>query len=219
VLNLTHRDGHENPAPLVSGKEYEIRVPCYFATHRFKKGSRIRVAITESLWPMVWPSPRPVTLTISAGESYLVLPVRPAEAVERAMPIPIIRDAIEKKNAAAPKTASAKVIVTGPDASGFVSVRKEQPSPPHIVKDVGTTVSGGSVWIRSIRERDPNSCVWSVEWSREMKRGDWNTQLRSTVELTSTTEEFRMKESLTASEAGKVVFEQTWDRHIKRDLM
>jgi hypothetical protein len=52
-----------------------------------------------------------------------------------------------------------------------------------------------------------------------MKRGDWNTQLRSTVELTSTTEEFRMKESLTASEAGKVVFEQTWDRHIKRDLM
>jgi putative CocE/NonD family hydrolase len=219
VLNLTHRDGHENPAPLVSGKEYEIRVPCYFATHRFKKGSRIRVAMTESLWPMVWPSPRPVTLTIRAGESYLVLPVRPAEAVERAMPIPIIRDAIEKKNAADPKAASAKVIVTGPDASGFVSVRKEQASPPHIVKGVGTTVSGGSVWIRSIREGDPNSCLWSVEWSREMKRGDWNTRLRSTVELTSTAEEFRMKESLTASEAGKVVFEQTWDRHIKRDLM
>ncbi len=219
VLNLTHRDGHEKPTPLVPGKEYEIRVPCYFATHRFRTGSRIRVAVTESLWPMVWPSPRPVTLTIRAGESYLLLPVRPAEAIEQAMPIPIIRDAIEKRTAASPKALSAKVIVTGPDASGLVAVRKELPSPPRVVAGVGTSVSGGSVWLRSIREGDPNSSVWSVEWTREMRRGDWNIALHSRVELSSTAEEFRMKESISASEAGKPVFDRTWDRRIKRDLM
>jgi putative CocE/NonD family hydrolase len=62
VLNLTHREGHETPVALEPGRHYEVEVPCYFTAHRFKKGNRIRVAITESIWPLLWPSPRPVTL-------------------------------------------------------------------------------------------------------------------------------------------------------------
>ena len=69
LLNLTHRDGDEHPEPMTPGKEYDVKLVCKMAAHRFKKGSRIRVAVTESLWPMAWPSPRPVTLTIVTGES------------------------------------------------------------------------------------------------------------------------------------------------------
>ncbi len=219
LLNLTHRDGHEHPAPLVAGKEYDIDISCYFATHRFKKGNRIRVAITESLWPMVWPSPLPVTLKISSGESRLILPVRPAETVDQSPPIPMIRDEVEKRVATDQKALTTKTVQTGPDASGFISVRKELPQPPRVVQDVGTTVSGGSVWTRSIREGDPNSSQWTVEWSRQMQRGDWNTKTRSTIELTSTADEFRIKESITAWEGEKQVFEKAWDNRIKRDLM
>ena len=219
LLNLTHRDGHENPAPLVVGKEYDIDISCFFTTHRFKKGNRIRVAITESLWPMVWPSPLPVTLKIKSGDSRLILPVRPPETVDQSPPMAIIRDEVEKQATTDQRLLSAKTVETGPDASGFISMRKELPQPPWVVPDVGTTVSGGAVWTRSIREGDPNSSLWSVEWTRHLQRGDWNTKTRSTIELTSTADEFRIKESITAWEGDTQVFERAWDHRIKRDLM
>lgn len=219
VLNLTHRDGHERPEPLIRGKKYDIRLSCYFVAHRFKKGSRIRVALTESLWPMVWPSPRPVTLTITAGQSYLLLPVRSPEAVESAIPIPVIHGAVERRDRADPRILATRVVRTGPDADGRVSVRKDLPQPAQTVPGVGTIVSGGSVWTRSIREGDPNSSLWTVEWVRQLQRGDWNTKIRSTVELTSTVDEFRLKESIAAWEGSTTVFERAWDTRIKRDLM
>ena len=90
LLNLTHRDGHEHPTPLSPGRPYDVDVSCYFTAHRFTKGNRIRVAITESLWPLVWPSPRPVTLSITTGASSITLPVRPREAADQAPPAPVL---------------------------------------------------------------------------------------------------------------------------------
>jgi putative CocE/NonD family hydrolase len=219
VLNLTHRDGHESPAPLLQGREYDIGISCYFATHRFKKGSRLRVAITESLWPMVWPSPLPVTLKIVSGESRLILPVRARETADQTPPIPILRNVAERHDTGDKKARTAEVIQTGPDANGFVSIRKTLPQPAWTVEGVGTLVSSDGVWTRSIREGDPNSSVWLVEWTREMKRGEWNIKTHSTVELTSTADEFRIKESIAAWERETKVFERAWDNRIRRDLM
>jgi uncharacterized protein len=219
VLNLTHRGGHERPAPLTPGTEYDIEVSCYFVTHRFNRGNRIRVAITESLWPMLWPSPRPVILKIATGLSRLVLPVRPPEKTDETPPMPIIRGAVEKQDVTDAKILATTISQTGPDASGFVSIRKEVPEPEHELTDIGTTLTGGSIWTRSIREKDPNSSVWSVEWTEQMRRGAWNTTTRSSVELTSTAEEFRMRESITAWEAERQVFTKAWNTRIKRDLL
>lgn len=218
VLNLTHREGHEHPRPLTPGQVYDVRVSCYFATHRFKKGSRIRVALTESLWPMVWPSPRPVTLTLQTAESHLLLPVRPPRLHE-SMPSPAMLIGVAQRNDATDEQIqTTKVTQSGADASGFVSIRKDLPQPPYVVPGAGTTLSGNSVWIRSIREGDPNSGLWSVEWEVRMQRGTWDVRTLSTIELRSTAEEFHVKESLAAWDGGKQVFQRSWDKRIKREL-
>ena len=220
VLNLTHREGHENPAALEPGRRYDVEVPCYFTAHRFKKGNRIRVAITESIWPMLWPSPRPVTLEIVAGASRLSLPVRPDDAVGEAMPIALLRDRVLKQVQADPAELNNFTITqTGPDPQGRVMLHKRLRDPPETLADIGTTMSGGSDWYMSIKEGDPNSSVWKLEWFSRLKRDAWDTTLRSTLELTSTAEEFRMKESISALEGDAVVFERHWDNRIKRDLM
>ncbi len=220
VLNLTHRDGHENPAPLEPGRRYDVEVPCYFTAHRFKKGNRIRVAITESIWPMLWPSPKPVTLEIVAGASRLSLPVRPDDGVQETLPIALLRDRVLKQVQADPAELNNFTITqTGPDAQGRVMLHKRLRDPPETLSDIGTTMSGGSDWYMSIKEGDPNSSVWKLEWFSRLKRGAWDTTLRSALELTSTAEEFRMKESISALEGDAVVFERRWDNRIKRDLM
>ena len=84
VLNLSHRDGHTHPRALEPGRRCTVRVQLNAAGHRFAKGHRIRVALSTSYWPMVWPSPERGTLSIIPGSSTLELPVRkPATGNER----------------------------------------------------------------------------------------------------------------------------------------
>jgi hypothetical protein len=220
VLNLTHRDGHERPSPIEPGRHYEVEVPCYFTAHRFKKGNRIRVAISESIWPMLWPSPKPVRLDITAGASRLSLPVRPDDGAPQRMPIALLRDRVLRLTETDPGAfKNQSVTQTGPDAEGRVLLHKRLRDPPETLTDIGTRMSGGSDWYMSIKEGDPNSSMWRLEWFSALARGDWDTELRSTLELTSTPDHFRIKESIRATERGKVAFERRWDHLIKRDLM
>jgi uncharacterized protein len=220
VLNLTHREGHETPVALEPGRHYEVEVPCYFTAHRFKKGNRIRVAITESIWPLLWPSPRPVTLEVTAGASRMTLPVRPNDGAPETMPIALLRDRVRRRVEANPAERNDHIVTqTGPDAEGRVMLHKQLRDPPETLADIGTTMSGGSDWYMSIKEGDPNSSVWKLEWFSRLKRNEWDTSLRSTLELSSTAEEFRIKESIHALEGDKVVFERQWDNRIRRDLL
>jgi hypothetical protein len=220
VLNLTHRESHSEPKPLEIGKSYDVDVSCYFTAHRFKKGSRIRVAISESLWPMIWPSPQSVELRISTGVSTLRLPVRPATGTEAPLPIGLLKDRIKPRIKADTKLSDRyQVTQTGPDKDGRVLIHKRLRELPELIAATGTTISGGSDWYMSIQEGQPNSSVWRLEWFDKIQRGAWNTTTRSTLELRSTEHEFHLKESLTASENEKVVFEKAWENQIERDLM
>ena len=74
LLNLAHRESHEDPSPLEPGRRYEVRVPLDVIAHAFRAGSVPRVAVSPSYWPWAWPSPEEVTLTVYGGT--LELPVR-----------------------------------------------------------------------------------------------------------------------------------------------
>jgi putative CocE/NonD family hydrolase len=217
LLNLTHRDGHERPAPLAPGQRYDVDVSCYFTAHRFRKGNRIRVAITESLWPLVWPSPRPVTLTIVTGTSFVTLPVRPPEAADQSPPITILRDQVAQRVASA--TEPAGRTEPGPGADGRVTLERSTPPTPRTLDDIGTTITGTNRVHASIREGDPNSGVWRIDAGVSRTRGSWDTRIEAAFELTSTPEEFHLKESIRALEGGQVVHARNSDTRIGRDLM
>ena len=219
ILNLTHRTSDTNPTALEPHRRYEVDVQCFFSAHRFKKGSIIRLAVSESLWPMVWPSPEPVTLRITTGSSRLFLPVRPVETTPYAMPIGVVTDRVEKEMAAAKVPPdSFTVTQVGPDVDGRVELRKAIHSPP-LTLDTGSTVTIGADWHRSIKEGDPNSSIWRMEWSARINRGNWDTTVSSIIEMSSTVTEFHVKESVHAIEGDKVVFDRKWENTIKRDLM
>ena len=77
VFNLTHRDGHERPEALEPGREYTVAVPLDAIAHAFPAGHRLRVAVSPTYWPLAWPSPAPVSLTLTGGACRLELPARP----------------------------------------------------------------------------------------------------------------------------------------------
>ena len=84
ILNLAHRDGDETPAPLVPGHRYRVRIQLNDAGAVFPAGHRIRVALSTTYWPMIWPAPENATVTVFGGS--LELPVRAPAAADALLP-------------------------------------------------------------------------------------------------------------------------------------
>jgi predicted acyl esterase len=82
LLNLCHRNGHEHPQALEPGKRYTLRVRMNEIAQRFPAGDCIRLSFSTVYWPLAWPSPAPVRLSIHLGTSQLYLPVRPSRSQE-----------------------------------------------------------------------------------------------------------------------------------------
>src|SRR5581483_10193234 len=62
IFNLQHTEAHDRVTPLVPGRTVRAAFGLKVIAHRFEAGHRIRVAVSTTYWPWMWPSPEPVTL-------------------------------------------------------------------------------------------------------------------------------------------------------------
>ncbi|WP_113903242.1 MULTISPECIES: CocE/NonD family hydrolase [Brevibacterium] len=81
LFNLTHHSGHEHPAALTPGEPVDVEFPLLALTHRFAAGHRLRLSLSASFWPNLWPSPEATTITVVAAPE-LTLPVRAVASVD-----------------------------------------------------------------------------------------------------------------------------------------
>jgi uncharacterized protein len=79
ALNGAHRASARTPKALVPGEPFEADIEMHFTSWVFPKGHRIRLAVNNAQWPMLWPTPEPMTTELKLGSSRLVLPVVPFE--------------------------------------------------------------------------------------------------------------------------------------------
>jgi predicted acyl esterase len=80
--NGAHRNSATDPEALRPGETYPLEIEMHFTSWIFPKGHRVRLSIGNAQWPMFWPTPFPMTTTLSLGgspASHLVLPVVPHE--------------------------------------------------------------------------------------------------------------------------------------------
>jgi hypothetical protein len=212
VLNLTHRASHAMPEPLTPGAAYDIELPLYLTARRFRPGSRLRLALSESLWPLLWPSPEPVTLTLDLAASSLTLPVRPP-GDEPPFPIPVVESTPVSGR-------GDPIIARDISPAGRVSFTELWPASLVTIEDTGTTVerSGPNVEA-SMDAADPASCRWRAWQSVRYRRGDWDCALAGEVEIHADAAQFHIRERLTATRDGAAVFEREHEAAIPRDLM
>ena len=80
------RDSRSNPSDLVPGQLYSLPIELHLTSWVFQRGHRIRLAISNAIWPMIWPTPFPMTTTLQLGgvsASRLELPLVPLEPPAR----------------------------------------------------------------------------------------------------------------------------------------
>ena len=84
-IDGAQRESAARPAALTPNKMYAIDVPLHFTSWVFPPGHRIRIAVSNALWPMLWPTPFSMETSLEFGgaaPSRVVLPVVPARAPE-----------------------------------------------------------------------------------------------------------------------------------------
>jgi predicted acyl esterase len=223
VLNLTHRDSHAQPTLLEPGKRYRVKVKLNDCGHRFAAGHRIRVSISSGYWPLIWPAPEWATLTIGAGESRLLLPVRGARADDGKDPFaapetaPVTRatklsegrlerrfgyDAVNER----------ATYVTDADGGVFGEgmVRFDE---------IGTAQDHHLKRELTISPSDPNSAAYTLTERYFLRREGWDIRADITCGMTSTKDTFTLWGKLEAFEDGKSVVKREWREDVPRDLV
>ncbi len=80
ILNGTRRNSLSDPSPMVPGEVYELTIDLDATGWIFEPGHQIRLAVSGSDFPNVWPTPFPATNRVHLGggsPSRLVLPLAP----------------------------------------------------------------------------------------------------------------------------------------------
>ena len=211
LLNLTHRDSHEHPEALEPGKPYRIRLQLNEAGHRFAKDNRIRLAVSSNYWPIAWPSPEKATLTITAGESTLSLPVRPEDPADANL------RPFEEAESAPPLDATTvekpdyKWTVEHDMITGRVTQHQWFDEGRIIYNNHdGWTVASTHDEYLSTHPDDPNATSLDITWTEHFSRGAWEISSITRTQMTSTPTHFHVEARLEARQGDEVVHSQEW---------
>lgn len=216
VLNLTHRNNHTDLEELDVNTTYDIKVPLNHIAQSFPAGNRIRVAISTSYWPLVWPSPEPANLTILSGKSSVSLPVRNPKDSDEQLPAfgpPEEAQPIET-TLLIPQEREWKVINNLATNENTLEVVNNDNKIR--IEDYNWEFYRTVDEKYSFTNNNYDTVRGEVKACRSFKRGDWNTEIHTRTVLTSTRTHFRLSATLDAYEGDSRVFSKTWNELIPR---
>jgi len=216
LLNLTHREGHEEPVPLEPGARYEVRVPLDVIAHSFPIGHRLRVSVSPAYWPWAWPSPEEVTLTVHGGG--LELPVRPRRKEDESLP-----DFGEPEHS---PSLEIEEIGAGPAAHAVTRNLATGRTEKVFDWDLGGSTrlvaanldtSDASHCVYSIVEGDPLSAAVNFHATSGMGRDEWSMRSEVTSSMRSDAQSFNVETQLRVQENEEEIFAREWQFTIPRD--
>jgi hypothetical protein len=217
VLNLAHRDGNAEPAPMIPGQFENVEIALDEAGHRFRAGHRVRLAISTAYWPLILPPPSHVTAQLITGlQSRLSLPI--LQLAKRAdMPEPVDPDPLPKYPSL--EAGGTRRWVERDLGAGVTRY--------HILDDSGANRHPGNAMVSreirreswSILPEDPLSVTGEAFMTALRSRGDWSTRTESTTRFTVDSEYFHLEAKLEVYEGEVLIFEREWTDSIARDCM
>ena len=223
LLNLTHRENHQQPLALEPGKRYVVSLMLNDIAHAFPEGHKIRLAVSTCYWPIAWPAPQPVTLSLFTGNSFVDLPVRPPDPSDAAL-----------RRFAAPERAAAEITELRPAALKRIIERNRATNEtvytissnvdsnnPKLVRINAIDLEIGHTMLKRFRisEADPDGAQAEVILKTWFRRGPWKTRIETHTRFSSTADDFVLQGELAAYEGDAIFFTRAWNRRVKRRLL
>ncbi|HEV2378376.1 MAG TPA: CocE/NonD family hydrolase [Terriglobia bacterium] len=200
-LNGTHRRSHTHPEPLQSGEVYEIVLEMWCVAHRFEPGHRVRLVVTNAEFPVIWPSPYPMTTTLYTGgnrASFVDLPGLPQ---------------LQYLSSSLPRSTAA----SSPDKLPTYRLTRDFTSGVHSV-----SLDLGDQRIRcDVKDDDPATASLQFSASEKGSSPDSSRQIETRAEgtLRGTVDYFILDINCTLFENGKVMRSRHWRDQVRRTFV
>jgi len=216
-LSGAQRESMSDPKELEPGKLYPLDIEMHLTSWVFPKGHRIRLAVSNALWPMIWPTPYNMTTSLELGGeqgSRLVLPaVPPAKiaAPQFALPEP----SEERKDIVSVGWPFPGEWTTERDqVHGKTKVNWSGKSEEHYPWGKETDLEKITYWADD-NHPEISSVLGEADTTLELK--DRILVWRGRLNLSSDAKNFYYKYSRELLKDGQVVKQKTWEETVARD--
>jgi hypothetical protein len=183
---------------------------------QFPTGHRLRLSLSTSYWPLAWPPPEAVRLSITTGSSALKLPVRTPDPDDKTI-------RFEEPAGATPPL----IEHIEPPHHNWLVHRDlaEDVSVLEVIKDEGLyhikaidMEVGDRTWDwYTYKGDDFTSVRGENRTERTFRRGDWSVRTTTHTVLTADITHFYIHAELDAYESETRIFSRNWKRTIPRD--
>lgn len=213
VLNLRHRHGHEVFEDVPVDQPFDVTIKLDHCAYELPEGHQLRLALSSSYWPFVWPEAESATLTLTEGT--LSLPVRADQPEDAQVSFRPPRAARPRRTRQISAPETGKTITRDLASDRLVMDILDDTG---LIEDLETGLTSGSRCQErfSIVEHDPISAASRFRWQRTMARGDWQVQIDAEVSLRTDVTHFLVNANLKATENGSEVFSKQWESKVPR---
>ncbi len=215
VLNLCHTDDHTAGRALAPDKPLRVTLQLDDLAYTFGAGHRVRLAISNAYWPLLWPLPAAGSLSLATGKDcYLRLPVwdgtgareidfPPAESappweVEELRPVSLERTVVQDH------------------AAGHTRVEITEDFGQHRIAPHGLVAGERVREVYTVDPNDPLTARAEIDWTEELSRNDWSVRTHTRTLMRGDAEHFHIEAKLEAFEGEELAYEHKWQRKVKR---
>jgi putative CocE/NonD family hydrolase len=219
ILNLTHRDSHEEPAPLEPGRVYEVRLALRSAGYRFPAGHRVYLSLASSHWPVVWPSPGAGELAIHVGgatPSRLDLPIAPSSG--DAVAPPAFREEAPALVQIGTETSEPTTWETVEEPDGSIVIRTYEAATTTLPDGVSTLFVDERLAMTA-SAREPGHGRFENECAYRLDRDGRKVDITADGTTVATEHAFEWDVRIRVDVDGERFFERSWREVIPRDLL
>ncbi len=219
ALNATRWKSCAEPEALIPGKIYPLEIELSPTSWIFERGHRLRLSISSSDWPNMWPTPDPSTNSVfmsSTRASHLILPRVPGEKT-RTLPEPKFDTPQPLYNPVD--------LFNKPDEASIINdlyrkriiLRASHQSSVRL-RDIGTEIEAIRESEAGVSLENPASAYAKGSERIILKRMDHAIDARSENILTSTHDFFNLLVNVDIKLDGLPYYNKSWTKVLKRIL-
>ncbi|MBL7851091.1 MAG: CocE/NonD family hydrolase [Cyclobacteriaceae bacterium] len=219
--NGTHRSSAEQPSDIVKAEWFSLPVELHATSWTFRKGHRIRVTVSNALWPMIWPTPYPFTSSLKTG------PVKGSQ-----IRLPLLHDSEPMKLKFPPSEEDLRLpgyasIAAGTN-SGYAEVSAVNRDPQtglatvKLMNNDGYQYPWGKVFsdeeiVHEVNDRDPSKARTTSIYAIRVEVAGRSLRFEGQLKFESDLIDFHYTYTRKVFENGTLLREHTWQEKIPRD--
>lgn len=214
AYQLSTEGGTREHEPLKQGSEYTINIELDAIAHKFSKGHKIRLVLSNSYWPLLWPSNLRDTLTLKTNNSFLTLPIDTKYEDYNEFNS---GDGCEPRPISTHKDAKFERSLEVDHKTG-ISTYSISDSAPHLChEDHGLETTSETIRTYQINNNKPDQAIMTAHRNVGLKRGSWQISTKVEANFISTGNNIKSDVLLTVKHGNDVIFERRYKSQNKRN--